>query len=162
MDHTLSREESKRLMSLLGLSMDQWGNFPIMRKAFLTKCKILHPDKGGDQELAKELISLYKRAQESAAALNPDTQFSTTQVCQSGTCVLIQNVEDCFNRKELCSCIFCLLRDAHETKEKRPKVWGRCYCYECFKVWFGLEESGTVFINWQFVIGAIPFSALNI
>ncbi|ACI16490.1 putative large T antigen [Myotis polyomavirus VM-2008] len=85
MDHTLSREESKRLMSLLGLSMDQWGNFPIMRKAFLTKCKILHPDKGGDQELAKELISLYKRAQESAAALNPDTQFSTTQIPTYGT-----------------------------------------------------------------------------
>nr|AIF74279.1 large T [Bat polyomavirus] len=85
MDHVLSREECKRLMCLLDLSMEQWGNFPLMRKAFLHKCKILHPDKGGDQELAKELISLYKRVQESAPALNPDSQFSTTQIPTYGT-----------------------------------------------------------------------------
>ncbi|BAZ96574.1 large T antigen [Rhinolophus blasii polyomavirus 1] len=85
MDHTLSREESLRLMELLSLPMEQYGNFPLMRKAFLQKCKILHPDKGGNQELAKELISLYKRLEEMLPTLNPEETFSTTQIPKYGT-----------------------------------------------------------------------------
>ncbi|BAX01887.1 large T antigen [Rhinolophus hildebrandtii polyomavirus 1] len=85
MDHTLTRAESLRLMELLSLPMEQYGNFPLMRKAFLQKCKILHPDKGGNQELAKELISLYKRLEELLPTLNPEEGFSTTQIPQYGT-----------------------------------------------------------------------------
>ncbi|QKY77212.1 large T antigen [Rhinolophus hipposideros polyomavirus 1] len=85
MDHTLTREESMRLMELLSLPMEQYGNFPLMRKAFLQKCKILHPDKGGNQELAKELISLYKRLEEMLPTLNPEDSFSTSQIPQYGT-----------------------------------------------------------------------------
>ncbi|BBG61997.1 small T antigen [Myotis horsfieldii polyomavirus 3] len=54
MDHTLSREESIKLMQLLNLPLEQYGNFPLMRKAFLKRCKVMHPDKGGEPEAAKE------------------------------------------------------------------------------------------------------------
>ncbi|AFU25615.3 large T antigen [Betapolyomavirus calbifrons] len=79
MDHTLTRDESKLLMELLNLPMEQYGNFPLMRKAFLQKCKILHPDKGGDQETAKMLISLYKRLEAEVQSLNTDDCFTTDQ-----------------------------------------------------------------------------------
>lgn len=163
MDHILSRDETKRLMHLLGLPMPQWGNFPLMRKAFLTKCKILHPDKGGDQELAKELIGLYKRAESAVAALNPEEQFSTTQVCSGGACTILKDMETCPGGTSLsCVCLFCLLRDSHREKEQAPKLWGRCYCYKCFITWFGLEDSTTVIHSWISVLGHIPFAALNI
>ncbi|BAQ55552.1 large T antigen [Bat polyomavirus 6a] len=66
MDHALTREESVRLMQLLKLPMEQYGNFSLMRKAFLRECKNLHPDKGGNPELAKELITLYRKLEEQA------------------------------------------------------------------------------------------------
>ncbi|BBG62085.2 large T antigen [Rhinolophus ferrumequinum polyomavirus 3] len=80
MDHTLSREESKKLMELLKLPLEQYGNFPLMRKAFLQRCKVMHPDKGGDPEAAKELISLYKRLEECLPPLHTEETFSTSQV----------------------------------------------------------------------------------
>lgn len=165
MDHILTREESKRLMSLLGLPMAQWGNFPLMRKAFLTKCKILHPDKGGDQEMAKELIGLYKRVESSVSALNPDSHFSTTQVCSGGNYTIMGDISVCPSPPApgaCCVCLFCLLRDSHGEKTRQPKVWGRCYCYKCYLLWFGLEDCMYVLRNWMFVLGNIPFASLNI
>ncbi|AGA82593.1 large T antigen [Betapolyomavirus mafricanus] len=64
MDKALTREESQQLMELLGLPMVQYGNLPAMRKAFLQKCKILHPDKGGNEEQMKTLMSLYKKLED--------------------------------------------------------------------------------------------------
>ncbi|AWD33773.1 83T protein [Panthera leo polyomavirus 1] len=79
MDHILTREESKRLMELLNLPMTEYGNFPLMRRAFLKACKILHPDKGGNAEQAQELISLYRKLEESLPSLNPQESFTTDQ-----------------------------------------------------------------------------------
>nr|QXP80951.1 large T antigen [Squirrel monkey polyomavirus]QXP80957.1 large T antigen [Squirrel monkey polyomavirus]QXP80963.1 large T antigen [Squirrel monkey polyomavirus] len=85
MDHTLTREESKLLMELLGLPMEQYGNFPLMRKAFLQKCKIMHPDKGGDEQTAKMLISLYKKLESEVKSLNTDDGFSTEEIPTYGS-----------------------------------------------------------------------------
>ncbi|BAJ53087.1 large T antigen [Betapolyomavirus mastomysis] len=85
MDHTLTREESLRLMELLQLPMEQYGNFPLMRKAFLARCRVLHPDKGGDQTLAKELITLYRKLEEHLPQLDPQERFSTDQIPTYGT-----------------------------------------------------------------------------
>ncbi|BAZ96592.1 large T antigen [Rhinolophus simulator polyomavirus 2] len=85
MDHKLSREESVKLMELLKLPLEQYGNFPLMRKAFLQRCKVMHPDKGGDPEMAKELISLYKRLEECLPPLHTEEGFSTSQIPTYGT-----------------------------------------------------------------------------
>ncbi|BBG62122.1 large T antigen [Rhinolophus thomasi polyomavirus 1] len=85
MDHTLTREESIKLMQLLNLPLEQYGNFPLMRKAFLKRCKIMHPDKGGDVEAAKELISLYKKLEECLPPLHTEEGFSTSQIPTYGT-----------------------------------------------------------------------------
>ncbi|BBG62128.2 large T antigen [Rhinolophus thomasi polyomavirus 2] len=85
MDHTLTRDETKKLMELLKLPLDQYGNFPLMRKAFLQRCKVMHPDKGGDLESAKELISLYKRLEECLPPLHAGEGFSTSQIPTYGT-----------------------------------------------------------------------------
>ncbi|AAA46551.1 T-antigen [Betapolyomavirus secumuris] len=81
MDHQLTREESQRLMHLLKLPMEQYGNFPLMRKAFLRACKIVHPDKGGSDELSQELISLYRRLEESLPCLSTQ-DFIETDILQ--------------------------------------------------------------------------------
>ncbi|AOW44159.1 large T antigen [Polyomavirus sp.] len=85
MDHALTREESVKLMQLLKLPMEQYGNFPLMRRAFLEQCKVLHPDKGGNAELAKELISLYRKLEAVIPPLNPNDSFTTEQIPPYGT-----------------------------------------------------------------------------
>ncbi|QKY77211.1 small T antigen [Rhinolophus hipposideros polyomavirus 1] len=164
MDHTLTREESMRLMELLSLPMEQYGNFPLMRKAFLQKCKILHPDKGGNQELAKELISLYKRLEEMLPTLNPEDSFSTSQVYDTDLFIYLSDWEKCStNTNQGCKCLFCLLRESH-TKRRTlwPKVWGDCFCFNCYTTWFGLEKSWMVFLSWKEIIGKTPYRVLNI
>ncbi|ALN69895.1 LTAg [Betapolyomavirus secumuris] len=85
MDHQLTREESQRLMHLLKLPMEQYGNFPLMRKAFLRACKIVHPDKGGSDELSQELISLYRRLEESLPCLSTQDFIETDKIPPYGT-----------------------------------------------------------------------------
>lgn len=64
MDKVLNREESLQLMDLLGLERSAWGNIPLMRKAYLKKCKEFHPDKGGDEEKMKKMNTLYKKMED--------------------------------------------------------------------------------------------------
>nr|ALJ83713.1 large T antigen [Bank vole polyomavirus] len=89
MDRTLSRSEAKELMQLLDLDMCCWGNLPLMRKAYLNKCKEHHPDKGGNEELMKRLNSLYLQLEESVKRMQclneEDSMWSTTQVPTHGT-----------------------------------------------------------------------------
>nr|BAQ55556.1 large T antigen [Bat polyomavirus 6d] len=79
MDHLLTREESIRLMQLLELPMDEFGNFNAMRSQFHKQIKKMHPDKGGNPEQAKELISLYKKLEEKISPLQPDSDATTTE-----------------------------------------------------------------------------------
>ncbi|BBG62086.1 small T antigen [Rhinolophus ferrumequinum polyomavirus 3] len=165
MDHTLSREESKKLMELLKLPLEQYGNFPLMRKAFLQRCKVMHPDKGGDPEAAKELISLYKRLEECLPPLHTEETFSTSQVCSSDNFKLFGDWQSCMLQKIPCPCIFCLLRSHHNQKQKanrKPNCWGECLCYQCYITWFGLLDSYFILKSWMEIMGNIPFSALRV
>ncbi|BAX01893.1 large T antigen [Rousettus aegyptiacus polyomavirus 1] len=85
MDTGLTREESQTLLQLLNLGPESYGNWGLMRKAFLSKCKELHPDKGGDPEKAKLLISLYKKLEANVTTLNPEESFSTSEPPRYGT-----------------------------------------------------------------------------
>ncbi|BAJ53088.1 small T antigen [Betapolyomavirus mastomysis] len=165
MDHTLTREESLRLMELLQLPMEQYGNFPLMRKAFLARCRVLHPDKGGDQTLAKELITLYRKLEEHLPQLDPQERFSTDQVCVGDPGIkFMKDWLDCNQNLGNCTCLFCLLRDDHNEKCKgaRPKCWGQCLCFKCYITWFGLEHNWEIFLSWRGIVGLMPFCALNI
>nr|AWD33780.1 713T protein [Panthera leo polyomavirus 1] len=126
MDHILTREESKRLMELLNLPMTEYGNFPLMRRAFLKACKILHPDKGGNAEQAQELISLYRKLEESLPSLNPQESFTTDQVSVSSDTMgfYLKDWKACIKGNPLCMCLFCLLKESHSRKNKnrRPKI----------------------------------------
>ncbi|AFU25616.1 small T antigen [Betapolyomavirus calbifrons] len=163
MDHTLTRDESKLLMELLNLPMEQYGNFPLMRKAFLQKCKILHPDKGGDQETAKMLISLYKRLEAEVQSLNTDDCFTTDQVCEISNMIFLKDWRTCRMGSVKCTCLFCLLKREHKQQLiGRPKVWGTCYCFNCYILWFGLEHTYDIFLSWKALIAITPFRNLNI
>ncbi|BAQ55576.1 large T antigen [Bat polyomavirus 6b] len=85
MDTGLSREESQRLLELLQLDPEHYGNWQLMRKSFLRMCKIMHPDKGGNPEAAKELITLYKKLENNISSLNPEECFTTSQPPPYGT-----------------------------------------------------------------------------
>nr|BBG62139.2 large T antigen [Rhinolophus affinis polyomavirus 4] len=161
MDHTLSREETKRLMELLKLPLDQYGNFPLMRKSFLQRCKVMHPDKGGDPDMAKELISLYRRLEESLPALHTEEGFSTSKVCETDNFKIFGDYITCKKLNVPCSCIFCLLRSSHKFKPPflpaKPKCWGDCLCYACYLNWFGLEDSFFILQTWINLIGNASF-----
>lgn len=163
MDHILTREESKLLMELLGLPMDQYGNFPLMRKAFLQKCKVMHPDKGGDVEAAKLLISLYKKLEAEVQCLNTDESYSTDQVRDLSNLVYLKDWLICCVGSFRCSCIHCLLIKNHKQElSARPKLWGLCLCFNCYVEWFGLIHTYEVFQSWQAIIAVTPFRNLNI
>ncbi|BBG62158.1 small T antigen [Rousettus leschenaultii polyomavirus 2] len=164
MDHVLSREESRRLMALLNLPMDQFGNFTLMRQAFLSQIKCTHPDKGGNPELAKELISLYKKAESQVSSLETEESFSTEQVYESGTFFLYLKDWTACNRGEPCACLFCMLRENHykRKKNREKNVWGTCYCFTCYITWFGLEHTWMVWLSWRNIIANTPYRCLNL
>nr|BAC81941.1 large T [JC polyomavirus] len=87
MDKVLNREESMELMDLLGLDRSAWGNIPVMRKAYLKKCKELHPDKGGDEDKMKRMNFLYKKMEQGVkVAHQPDFgTWNSSEVPTYGT-----------------------------------------------------------------------------
>ena len=147
-------------MQLLQLPMEQYGNFPLMRKAFLRACKTVHPDKGGSDQLSQELIGLYRRLETSLPSLSSQDFTETEKVCVVDNLFYLKDWIDCNNISCHC-CLFCLLRDSHKSN-KLPKVWGSCYCFQCYITWFGLEHSRFIFNSWQMIIAKTPFTALNI
>ncbi|ALN69894.1 STAg [Betapolyomavirus secumuris] len=160
MDHQLTREESQRLMHLLKLPMEQYGNFPLMRKAFLRACKIVHPDKGGSDELSQELISLYRRLEESLPCLSTQDFIETDKVCLIEKIDYLTDWINC-NFENCNKCLYCRLWNNHKS-DRFPKVWGYCLCYKCYIIWFGLEPCHFVFQSWMQIIALTPFCALNI
>ncbi|BBG62152.1 small T antigen [Rousettus leschenaultii polyomavirus 1] len=162
MDHILTREESLRLMQLLELPPEHYGNLPLMRKAFLKRCKDLHPDKGGDQEKAKELITLYRKLESHVSSLDTEESFTAEQVCEDDFFLYIKDWVECNMGLKPCVCLFCLLRQNHKAAKGRPKVWGQCYCFKCYCTWFGLEWSWMTWLSWRAMIAATPYHALNL
>lgn len=50
--------------------------------------------------------------------------------------------------KVMCPCMLCILKRRHTYKSKkfrRPMYWGRCWCFYCFCVWFGVPDNYEAF-----------------
>uniref|UniRef100_A0AAU7E2W4 Small T antigen n=1 Tax=Rousettus bat polyomavirus TaxID=3141932 RepID=A0AAU7E2W4_9POLY len=133
-----------------------------MRKAFLARCKELHPDKGGDPEKAKDLIRLYKKLEQSVSTLNPEESFSTSEVGATNFFIYIKDWRECNLGHKECYCLFCLTRHKHKNHKENPLCWGRCYCFLCFCNWFGLEWTWNTFLLWKQVVGDLPYNHLNL
>lgn len=182
MDKTLSRNEAKELMQLLGLDMTCWGNLPLMRTKYLSKCKEFHPDKGGNEEKMKKLNSLYLKLQECVSTVHQlneeeDEVWSSSQVeCTELCCnfppkkyrlvgevygdvfeeYILKDWDICLKGfYYLCNCFYCFLDKRHKQKYKifrKPPMWIECYCYRCYREWFGFEISAETFFYWKKII----------
>ncbi|AFK09341.1 large T antigen [Betapolyomavirus equi] len=87
MERLLSKDEARQLMELLKLDMEKYGDIPTMRKAYLRRCKELHPDKGGDENLMKKLNELYRKLESGLADLSeqPGTSSAEPKFPKYGT-----------------------------------------------------------------------------
>lgn len=195
MDQTLTREESKELMGLLGLDMCAWGNLPLMRRRYLHKCKEHHPDKGGNEETMKRLTELYVKLESTLNTVYAQNQgeewtWSSNQVlgyCGAGTCgctfymdtclmrdvygdmlpsIIIKDWDKCTRKWDRrCPCVMCVLRGRHKLRVKRlkkPLVWIRCYCFDCFRQWFGLALSYECFTWWARIIELTAYGIIRV
>ncbi|AJG44389.1 small T antigen [Meles meles polyomavirus 1] len=177
MDGALSREESIKLMQLLGLPMQMYGHIPVMRKAFLQKSKEYHPDKGGDEETFKTLCGLYRKLEnslrsqtdfEKAWEENAEGSWSTSDVSKLGNSVEFYRSFDLCQRNvnPKCRCLMCRLKRKHiwRLKEFRsPNSWGMCYCYSCYCQWFGFEEKNFSSVTvWISTMAEMTWGEINV
>ncbi|SOH95724.1 small t antigen [Betapolyomavirus hominis] len=172
MDKVLNREESMELMDLLGLERAAWGNLPLMRKAYLRKCKEFHPDKGGDEDKMKRMNTLYKKMEQDVkVAHQPDFgTWSSSEVCADfPLCPDTLYCKDwpiCSKKPSVhCPCMLCQLRLRHLNRKflrKEPLVWIDCYCIDCFTQWFGLDLTEETLQWWVQIIGETPFRDLKL
>ncbi|AGA82588.1 large T antigen [Eidolon polyomavirus 1] len=72
MDTALTRVEKKKLCFLLDLPPQCYGNVPMMKSRYKRACLKLHPDKGGEDLLMKELNMLWQKFQEGIFNLRRD------------------------------------------------------------------------------------------
>lgn len=172
MDKVLNREESMELMDLLGLDRSAWGNIPVMRKAYLKKCKELHPDKGGDEDKMKRMNFLYKKMEQGVkVAHQPD--FGTWNSSEVG-CDFPPNSDTLYckewpncatNPSVHCPCLMCMLKLRHRNRKflrSSPLVWIDCYCFDCFRQWFGCDLTQEALHCWEKVLGDTPYRDLKL
>ncbi|AGA82601.1 small T antigen [Betapolyomavirus ptedavyi] len=175
MDKALNREESQELMQLLGLHMTLYGQLPMMRKAYLNKCKEYHPDKGGDEQKMKRMNELYKKLEDAlSAASKEETVWNSwasgevgKDVSPGPDALYCRDWDVCSKglAATYCTCLLCLLRKQHQKRRVFNlflNVWGRCYCFTCYLHWFGLDKTYTSFLMWCSCIGEIPMRDLHI
>ncbi|AFU25594.1 large T antigen [Alphapolyomavirus septipanos] len=79
MDQTLSQDERKEYMELLKLPPAAWGNIPMMKKAYKTVVKTLHPDKGGDSAKMQRLNELHQKMQSTLLDIRSNCGTSSSQ-----------------------------------------------------------------------------------
>ncbi|AKC98335.1 small t antigen [Sheep polyomavirus 1] len=170
MDRALNREEARELMKLLELDMSLYGNLPVMRRAFLAKCKELHPDKGGDGNQMKRLNVLY-RTMEANIKESQEEEFWnyswSPQEVGEVDAIYIKDWTLCSHyRVASCPCLMCQLHRSHLRNKGnvcwRPNVWLRCYCYDCFLTWFGLPREYSTAQLWVSILADTPFRNLNL
>lgn len=174
MDKVLNREESLQLMDLLGLERSAWGNIPLMRKAYLKKCKEFHPDKGGDEEKMKKMNTLYKKMEDGVKyAHQPDfggfwdaTEVFASSINPGVDAIYCKQWPECAKKMSTnCICLLCLLRMKHENRKlyrKDPLVWVDCYCFDCFRMWFGLDLCEGTLLLWCDIIGQTTYRDLKL
>ncbi|AFU25599.1 small T antigen [Piliocolobus rufomitratus polyomavirus 1] len=179
MERVLQKSEKTQLMELLGIPKYAFGNFPIMKTAYKRASKSLHPDKGGSTEKMMLLNSLWQKFQEGFIELR------NSEVCpvNFSDCYDIKLVKICGGPKRfndaflrspqclqkglnLCKCITSLLFNQHDTiklgSNKICLMWGECFCFYCFILWYGMEKNWETFDIWKFVIAEMPAGLLKV
>ncbi|ADV15634.1 small T antigen protein [Human polyomavirus IPPyV] len=183
MDQTLSLEERNELMDLLQLTRAAWGNLSLMKKAYKTVSKIYHPDKGGNPEKMQRLNELFQKLQVTLLEIRSNCGSSSSQVAwyfwdenfrtlgaflgEKFNQRIIGGYPDCITyNKPSCCCIVCLLKQQHKStkinKKKPCLVWGECFCYKCYLLWFGFPEDFTSFNYWTLLMRNMDLSLLRL
>lgn len=177
MDRFLEKEEKNLLLKLLEVNKNAFWNVPLMKGAFRKASKKWHPDKGGNLQTMMLLNSLWQKYQEGVVELR------NTEVCAAwlpdfwditllgfyGTKLkeLIYKTPQCLTKgPTTCNCLCCLLRTQHKVLKLQLKqrclFWGKCYCYHCFYVWFGLPQNWQTFDLWAQVLSHMPRALLQL
>nr|AGL07649.1 small T-antigen [MW polyomavirus] len=183
MDRVLSRDEVKELMALLSLNTAAWGNIPLMQYKYRQTCLKLPPDKGGDGEKMKRLNELFSKMYTTIEKLRREGEvyfpakvgYFIDDVVTLGD-VLGPSFEEkiiyiwplCASDllRHKCGCVCCLLKKQHRNdklaKQKQCLVWGECFCYKCFLLWFGQEFGYTSFFWWKHIMHNTEFDLLRL
>lgn len=159
----------------------------MMKFHYRKACLKLHPDKGGNPQKMQRLNFLWQHFQESLDCLRngEGAGIYSFQVkypyYASGGLFTLQEVlgerltpskllrgPGCkFNKGPVtCRCVTCKLNQQHrELKKSRNKpclVWGECFCYSCYLLWFGFPETWESFDWWMEIIKQTEMSLLNL
>ncbi|AWD33763.1 small T antigen [Glis glis polyomavirus 1] len=168
MESSLNRDEQKELMDLLGLDATCWGAMQLMRRAYHRKCLEYHPDKGGNEEKMKRMNVLYKKLMDAIETETPEQTWcwDSTEVRHSATSnsYYMKLWGSCnFGLISACPCLMCTLRKCHTIRAKHKKlVWLRCYCFECFREWFGLDNCMASYDTWREILSETPYQNLQL
>lgn len=181
MDAVLSRKERKSLCKLLELPDHCFGNVPMMKAYYKKVCLKLHPDKGGDPLKMMELNSLWGKFKKNVLHLRREVfevsepffweeDFPTlADQIANGYKVKFHRGPSCLLKApmlSLCNCICCMLHRQHhrykQIQNKKCMVWGSCFCYSCYCLWFGFPDSWESFDWWCKLIENTEFRVLNL
>lgn len=169
-------------MGLIGLSMACWGNLPLIQHKVRMASKKYHPDKGGDPEkmqrlnVLKEKLDATLRDQMSSS---PTWHFSEKVSFWTIPLTVGEFCGPDFHKKKVwdfhlcvkqgmisCKCLHCLLKKQHHLKVEeqlgKPTIWGHCWCYSCYLLWFGLPVDPESFMWWTHIIYQTPLDYLGI
>lgn len=180
MDRALTRSEMRRLMSLLQLPASMFGNLALMKQNFRRRILELHPDKGGDHTLMAELNVLWDRFMKNLADKRntflgsvglpwASMDFATVGgvLGSSFDKKLCKVPVQCMTGLRHCSCIMCRLILQHQDRKidlRKPcLVWGECFCFKCFALWFALPlDEETTFLRWRHIIRDLEIVLLDL
>lgn len=177
MDRALARSELRRLMELLELPATTYGNIPLMKAQFRRRILELHPDKGGDTNRMAELNVLWEKFMQNLTERRSAflARVGGLDECKSAAEFLGKKFEErvckvpeqCIKGLPFCKCLCCkLLRQHLDLKicyDKKCLVWGECFCFKCFCIWFALHPDSEVSLHrWKSVIGGLEFVLLDV
>ncbi|AFU25612.1 small T antigen [Alphapolyomavirus apaniscus] len=185
MDRFLTREEGMELMDLLKIPLSSYGNFSVMKFAYKKKSLEYHPDKGGDPEKMARLNSLwsklqegvYQARQEFAAEHGPqvgawfwDCNYCTVKDYfgkHFNTLIIKHFPQCCEQPMPECTCLTCKVGLQHaiykQMHRKMCVVWGECFCYRCYCIWFAEPpRDPNTFGAWSAILGDLDLHLVNL
>ncbi|QLH64631.1 ST Antigen [California sea lion polyomavirus 2] len=182
MESVLTKEEKTELLQLLELNPSCYGNVPLMQAKYKRAALKYHPDKGGDEEKMKRLNVLFTKFFSGCAYLREDNPTPTYEVIFKNFDYLL--VKDYMGLGSLgkmcanfyfcvylqmtmqCRCLVCVLDKQHKTKKRLTRkpclTWGECYCFSCYRNWFGMDLTEDSFFWYKMLIGRMPLYWMHI